>query len=128
MAIGLPTLLLVDDEFATLEVLELLFEPEGYRVLTAANGDEALELLGSDHVDLVITDYKMPKMDGVELCERMRADERWREIPVILTSATFAKRAWPPQVVGFLRKPLLFATLLALVQKALAPPSGDSSV
>ncbi|HEX4474315.1 MAG TPA: response regulator [Polyangiaceae bacterium] len=127
MAIGLPTLLLVDDEFATLEVLELLLEPEGYRVLTASNGDEALELLGSDHVDLVITDYKMPKMDGVELCERMRLDDRWREIPVILTSATFAQRSWPPQVVGFVRKPLLFATLLALVRKTLDSERGEPS-
>src|SRR5438034_7402392 len=106
------TILVVDDEYASLEVLALLLAGEGFQVLTASNGEEALEQLEQHVISLVITDYKMPKMDGSELCERMLADERYRKIPIIFTSATYRQDVPRPEnVVAFYSKPLLFKTL-----------------
>lgn len=66
------TLLLVDDEPSVLSALRRLFRTSGYRVLLAASGKEALLMLDGEHVDLVISDMRMPEMDGAELLERVR--------------------------------------------------------
>jgi CheY-like chemotaxis protein len=111
----------VDDEFASLEVLALLLVGEGFRVVTASNGEEALLRLTEQVVDLVITDYKMPKMDGSELCLRMLADPRLQSIPVIFTSATYRQDVHrPSNVTAFLSKPLLFSELLRSVHRILS--------
>ena len=114
------TVLVVEDEFASLEVLALLLKGEGFEVLTASNGEEALMRLADATVDLVITDYKMPKMDGSELCLRLLADERWASIPVIFTSATYRQDVPRPRnVTAFFSKPLLFGDLLRIVHQIL---------
>lgn len=66
------TLLLVDDEPSVLSALRRLFRGPGYRVLQATSGDEALQLLGLEAVDLVISDMRMPEMDGAQLLEQVR--------------------------------------------------------
>jgi len=120
MTAGSHKVLVVDDEYASLEVLALLLTGEGFQVLTASNGEEALEQLEQHAIDLVITDYKMPKMDGSELCERMLADERYRGIPIIFTSATYRQDVPRPEnVVAFYSKPLLFKTLFAAAHQIL---------
>ena len=112
--------LVVDDEFASLEVLALLLTGEGFRVVMASNGEEALLRLADEAIDLVITDYKMPKMDGSELCLRMMADPRLRSIPVIFSSATYRQDVpRPSNVVAFYSKPLLFSELLRSVHRIL---------
>ena len=77
--------LIVDDE----EGIRLLYkeelEDEGCLVELAASGEEALELLERDTVDLVLLDIKMPGMDGVEVLRRVK--ERWKELPVVLCTA-----------------------------------------
>jgi CheY-like chemotaxis protein len=120
MTTGPHKVLVVDDEYASLEVLGLLLTGEGFQVLSASNGEEALQRLAEEVVDLVITDYKMPKMDGSELCERMLADERLREIPVIFSSATYRQDVpRPANVRAFFTKPLLFKDLLRAVRRTL---------
>jgi len=110
--------LVVDDEYASLEVLALLLTGEGFRVLTADNGEQALELLQAESISVVITDYKMPKMDGSELCLRMLADARLAGIPVIFTSATYRQDVPRPRnVVAFFSKPLLFKDVLAALYR-----------
>jgi len=66
------TLLLVDDEHAHLMTLEKLFVREGYTVLTASDGQDALELVRAHEINLVITDVMMPKIDGMELLQLIR--------------------------------------------------------
>jgi len=117
------TILLVEDEYAALEVMCLLLAREGYHCLQAADGQEALEILAAQPVDLVVTDYWMPRLDGLALCRRMQEDERWRRIPVILMSASTVQDPVPPQVVASLTKPLLFTGLLDAVRKVLKPPA-----
>lgn len=78
------TLLLVDDEANILSSLRRLFRPEGYRVLTAESGDEALELLAAEPVDLILSDMRMPGMTGAQLLAA--AFERWpHSIRILLT-------------------------------------------
>src|SRR5688500_6604564 len=89
------TILVAEDEFASLEVLVLLLEAEGYRVIAVDDGEQALARLRSEHVDIVVTDYMMPKLDGLGLCAAMREDAQLSRIPVILMSA--AVRLVPPQ-------------------------------
>jgi sigma-B regulation protein RsbU (phosphoserine phosphatase) len=68
-----PSVLLVDDNRDGLLVRRALLEEQGYRVAMAANGEEGLKLYEADHFDVVVTDYRMPIMGGVELIRRIRA-------------------------------------------------------
>jgi CheY-like chemotaxis protein len=79
-----PTILLVDDNKDGLMVRRTLLQELGYRVETAPNPDDALKIVGASHVDLIVTDYKMPRMTGVELIGRIR--EIRPEARVILLS------------------------------------------
>ena len=120
MTAASQNILVVDDEFASLEVLALLLTGEGFRVYTASNGEEALERLAEARMALVVTDYKMPKMDGSELCLRMLADPRFSSIPVIFTSATYRQDVpRPTNVAAFFTKPLLFKDVLKAVYRIL---------
>jgi len=112
--------LIVDDEYASLEVLALLMVGEGFQVFTASDGEEALIQQAKVAIALVITDYKMPRMDGSELCLRMLADPRFERIPVIFTSATYRQDVpRPKNVVAFFSKPLFFKDVLAAVRRIL---------
>lgn len=114
------TVLVVDDEYASLEVLALMLAGEGFQVFTASDGEEALLRLEETPIGAVITDYKMPKMDGSELCRRMLADPRFRDIPVIFTSALYRQDVpRPKNVVAFFNKPLLFKDVLSVVSRIL---------
>jgi response regulator RpfG family c-di-GMP phosphodiesterase len=77
-----PTLLFVDDEPGILSSLKRLFRPHGYRILTAGSGAEGLQLLEHEAVDLVVSDMRMPEMDGAKFLEAVRA--RWPEVIRIL--------------------------------------------
>jgi len=112
--------LVVDDEYASLEVLSFMLSHEGFSVFTASNGEEALQRLEEAPIAVVITDFKMPKMDGAELCLRMLADDRFRGIPVIFTSATYHQDVpRPKNVAAFLYKPLLFKDVLSALNRLL---------
>jgi len=77
-------ILLVDDNQAGLAARKSVLEEFGHQVTTAVSGHEGLECFGGETFDLVITDYKMPRMNGVELIERVRKQNK--EVPVILIS------------------------------------------
>jgi len=70
---GPPTLLFVDDDPSILSSLQRLFRPKGFKILTAQSGDAGLAILDCEKVDLVISDMRMPKMDGAQFLERVRA-------------------------------------------------------
>jgi CheY-like chemotaxis protein len=78
------SILCVDDDPDGLETLELFLMSEGFEVSTARNGAEALLRLQEHRPDLVITDYTMPGMTGLDLCKRLRASRVMRLIPIIL--------------------------------------------
>ena len=78
------TILLVDDEDSIQKLLAYPLEREGYRVLQARDGVEALEQFASERVDLVVLDIMLPKLDGLEVCKRLRAVS---EVPIIMLTA-----------------------------------------
>jgi DNA-binding response OmpR family regulator len=78
------TILLVDDEDSIQKLLAYPLEREGYRVLQARDGEEALRRFASEHVDLVVLDIMLPKLDGLEVCKRLRAES---EVPIIMLTA-----------------------------------------
>jgi PAS domain S-box-containing protein len=83
----LPVVLAVNDEPKVVELLTVLLEHDGYRVVTASNGQRALELALSLEPDIIVSDVVMPEMDGLEFCRRLKQDPRTAGIPVLLASA-----------------------------------------
>ena len=78
------TILLVDDEDAVQKLLAYPLERDGFRVLQARDGEEALALFGRQRVDLVVLDLMLPKLDGLEVCKRLRAGS---DVPIIMLTA-----------------------------------------
>jgi len=88
----MPRILCVDDEPANLRVLEALLLSNGYQVAKAANGQEAVSILITDNIDLILLDVMMPKIDGFELCKRIKENGRLRIIPIIMITALTSKQ------------------------------------
>src|SRR5262249_60650954 len=80
-------ILVVDDTPVNLKLTRILLINEGYRVLTAASAEEALELLRSYHPDLILADIQLPGIDGLELTRRIKRDEQMRDIAVVALTA-----------------------------------------
>jgi DNA-binding response OmpR family regulator len=78
------TILLVDDEESVRKLLSFPLERDGYRVVQAADGEEALERFAEDEIDLVVLDLMLPKLDGLEVCRRLRARS---SVPIIMLTA-----------------------------------------
>ncbi len=89
MSVPIGPLLVVEDIPNILELLEVTLRFKGYPVVTARNGQEALEMVAKEHPALVITDILMPKMDGFSLAQRLRTNPLTRRIPIIFLSATY---------------------------------------
>lgn len=81
------TILVADDESHILSVVSLKLRNAGFRVLTAADGQEALDLALHERPDLLITDYHMPQLSGLELCRRLKQEPATRSIPAIMLTA-----------------------------------------
>jgi two-component system, NtrC family, response regulator HydG len=113
--------LVVDDEPAARKGLEKLLDLDGYRVVTAASGDEALSIAPELAPDVVVTDLKMPGMDGIELLERLH--ELDVELPVIMVTAFgdvgSAVKAMRAGAFNFLTKPVDFDALSVSIERAL---------
>src|SRR3954462_904483 len=78
------TILLVDDEDSVQKLLTYPLERDGFRVLQARDGEEALALFDGQRVDLVVLDLMLPKLDGLEVCKRLRAGS---DVPIIMLTA-----------------------------------------
>jgi two-component system, OmpR family, response regulator len=84
MADSTPTILLVDDEDSVRKVLAFPLEKDGYEVVQAADGEEALTRFGERDIDLVVLDIMLPRLDGLEVCKRLRATST---VPIIMLTA-----------------------------------------
>ena len=78
------TILLVDDEDSVQKLLTYPLERDGFRVVQARDGEQAIRLFGDEHIDLVVLDLMLPKVDGLEVCKRLRADSN---VPIIMLTA-----------------------------------------
>jgi len=115
------SILVVDDELPIVDALADALLWEGYPVLTAHNGQRALEELARAEISLVLLDCMMPVMDGLVALQRIRAQPAWRVTPVVLMTA-----ASPPGGAsgwdGLLQKPFEVSALFALVYRLVGPP------
>jgi two-component system response regulator MprA len=115
------TILVVDDEPVIREVVAMLLEDEGYSVVTADDGQAALDVFQREPPALVLMDVMMPRMDGPAAFRAMRehAHGHGHGLPVILMSAMAEPADLDPGITAFLRKPLDLEQLLALVSRLL---------
>ena len=117
-------ILVADDETHILHVVSLKLRNAGFVVVTARDGQEALEMAQADRPDLIITDYHMPQLSGLELCQRLKQDPTTRDIPAImLTARGYHLEPHDTQESGILRmlsKPFSPRQLLTTVNEMLA--------
>ncbi|MCX5875997.1 MAG: response regulator [Deltaproteobacteria bacterium] len=85
-----PRILCVDDEVKNLALLSAVLMPEGYEVIEAKNGEEALIRIRTEQIDLVLLDVMMPGMDGLVVCKEIKGDAKYRNIPVVMITALAA--------------------------------------
>ena len=121
-------ILLAEDEPGIRGALELLLGLEGYDVVSASNGVQALDALPHAACDLIITDHMMPLMDGPTFLRHVRADERFRHVPAIMISAV----PRPPETLepladAFIGKPFEIPVLLQAIRSLLQHDAGASA-
>jgi two-component system alkaline phosphatase synthesis response regulator PhoP len=87
MRVSKGRILVVDDEVYIVHILDFSLGMEGYEVVTALDGEQALEKVAQQKPDLIVLDIMMPKLDGYETCKVLKSREETRDIPVILLSA-----------------------------------------
>jgi CheY-like chemotaxis protein len=119
----MTTVLLVDDSRVTRSVIRVFLVGRDIQVIEAADGFAALRLMHEHHPDLVITDLEMPELDGLALCQKVRADVRLQRTPFLVLSGTatpeLAKRCREAGAREVLEKPIQPQVLLAAVERCL---------
>jgi DNA-binding response OmpR family regulator len=120
---GRPTILIADDDQDILALVAFRLKHADYEVLTASDGEQALELVLEHLPDLAILDVRMPKVNGFDLTRRIRADEKTERMPVILLTASVQEasvaRGFEAGADDYLKKPFSPPELLARIQAAL---------
>lgn len=124
MNAGTEYLLIVEDDPDILKLLDAALTFKGYRVITARNGKEALDIIQLKHPAVVIADIMMPKMDGFGLIHRLRIHPETRDIPVVFITATYVTRddrsfALKLGATRFLQKPLDLEKFLGTISDLL---------
>lgn len=118
----MPAVLAVDDDPSILDLMSDILEGEGYRVLRAQNGVEALRVLEGDRPCVVLLDMRMPTLDGWGFATAMH--DRGLRYPIVVVTAAENARAWAAEVgaEAYLAKPFQLADLLRVVERFCAKP------
>ena len=118
-----PKILVVDDQPINVQLLKRKLEREGMTIATAYSGQEALNLVAADKPDLILLDVMMPEMDGIEVCQRLQADNETKSIPIIFITARTSKEGKIEGLgvgaVDYITKPIDLDETLARVQTQL---------
>ena len=128
MSMTTPTVLVIDDEKDLVELVRYNLEKENYHAITAFDGPSAVEIALRHHPDLIVLDVMMPGMNGLEVCRLLRADEKTRDIPIIMLTARASET---DRVVGlemgaddYVTKPFSPRELVARVRAVLRRVAG----
>ena len=116
-------ILIVDDEQDIRTYLSVLLEDQGYETLQAKDGEEAMQKVQAEPIDLITLDISMPEKSGVKFFREMRTDDRWKHIPVIIVTGVsedfrnfISSRHKVPAPEGFVSKPINQEEILNLVR------------
>lgn len=115
-----PRVLVVDDDPVILRLLEVNFRLDGFEVATASRGDDAIAAVDRDPPDALVVDVMMPGVDGYEVCERLRGDPRFSDLPIVMLTARSQDedrtRGAEFGIAGYVTKPFDPADLVAFVR------------
>jgi DNA-binding response OmpR family regulator len=119
-----PTILVVEDYVDTQQMLKLLLESMGFRVLTAETGNEAVAVAANNHIDLVLIDFSLPDMSGPTVVRRLhQLNGNWTHIPTVMLTAfdgyEYRNRAAEVGCDAYFVKPPDFDTLLGIIDRLL---------
>ena len=126
----MKTILVVDDDDLLVESLTDLLEVEGYRVVSAENGKDGLARFEKENPDLVLTNFRMPIADGLDLVQGVHALPEFRSLPVVVMSTSHKGVALSPRTVGvsaILGKPFGLEELLAIIERLIGKGVLESS-
>ena len=116
-----PKIIVADDDQALSRTLSWILKENGYDVVTVPNGEHLLDRLGQDTFDLLLLDIMMPKVDGLQLLQRVKADPRFKDLPVLMISSMPPEeatvRALGLGAADFISKPFRVRELLARVRR-----------
>ncbi len=116
-------ILVVDDDAMNLRMAEFILNKNGYVVYKAASGQEALEFIETESVDLFLLDIEMPGMDGFELMQVLQASEKWKKVPVIFLtadrSAETEEKCFEMGAVDYIGKPFIPAIMVKRIKRTL---------
>jgi chemosensory pili system protein ChpA (sensor histidine kinase/response regulator) len=123
MDMGIPHVLIVDDSLSVRKSLSQLVEDAGYEPLLAKDGLEAIEVVGQHKPRVMLVDMEMPRTNGIELTEHIRANDNTKEIPIfMITSRTTEKHREMARNAGvseYLTKPYPEAELVDMISKVM---------
>ncbi len=115
-----PAILIVDDEIRNIELLKAYLEPYNYKILTTSNGEEALNIVAENNIDLILLDVMMPGKNGFEVTKHLKTGEKTRAIPIVLVTALTEKadkiKGIEAGCDDFISKPVDSSELLARVR------------
>jgi len=130
-----PTVLVAEDEGALITLLRYNLEREGYRVVQAGDGEEALLLASEEKPDLVLLDWMLPQLSGIEVCRRLRARPETRNVPIIMLTARGEEadriRGLNTGADDYITKPFSMSELLArlrAVMRRIRPGLADDLI
>ena len=124
-------ILVVDDEEDIVTILRIRLKASGYEVITAADGQDALDKARHEKPDLILLDVMLPKLDGFKVCRMLKFDEQYKAIPIVLLSArtqdTDLEIGKQQGADAYITKPFQHDAVLAKVKELLARPSPSVS-
>lgn len=122
----MTTILIIDDEYLIADILSFALEDEGFLTVTASGGRKALDILRRETPDLIITDYMMPGMTGVEFSEAAKANAQTAHIPIMLMSGAQAYKGKerPELFVQVITKPFDIDAFIKLIRTTLGAGDG----
>lgn len=127
---SVPKIMVVEDDPHVLRQIAFALEHEGYAVTTATAGDDALRQLMLDRPDLLITDVMMPGLDGYDLVDQLRRDEKLCDLPVIMVTARTAdediSKGFSSGTDIYIEKPFKPSELVAFVRRFVGPAKSDA--
>ena len=129
MSLANPKILVVEDEPNQVELIEFNLNSEGYEVIVAQDGEEALDLAEEETPDLILLDWMLPKVSGIEVCRQLRRSKMTREIPIVMLTARSEEsdkiRGLDIGADDYITKPYSIKELLARVRAAMRRPAAS---